>query len=90
MYFTGDGHESSTSLWSLVQEPVVSDTLRNQCIFPGMGTSTRMSICIGSGMSSSISISSGAGACSSGYIKGLMYFSGDGHEDEYEVDCLQS
>ena len=49
-----------------------------------------MSICMGSGMSSSISISSGAGACSSGYIKGLMYFSGDGHEDEYEVDCLQS
>ena len=37
-----------------------------------------MSICMGSGMGSSISTSSGAGACSSGYIKGLMYFSGDG------------
>ena len=84
MYFTGDGHESSTSLWSLVQEPVVSDKLRNQCIFPGIGMNKRMSICMGSGMSSGTSTSSGAGACSSGYIKGSMYFSGDGHEDEYE------
>ena len=66
MYFTGGGHEPSTSEWGLVQEPVVSDTLRGQCIFPGMGMSTRMSICMGSGMGSSTSTSYGAGACSSG------------------------
>ena len=45
---------------------------------------------MGLGMGSSINTLSGAGACSSGYIKGLMYFSGDGHEDDYEVDCVQS